>query len=137
LSYIGEHFRNPETRFTPCRIAISSGNGPGKSCLAAQVCWWADSTFEDCRVNVTANTKNQLDTKTSPEFSKWFRLALNADWFELNVQSIKIKEPGHEKNWRVDFIPWSDSEPAAVAGQHNKGKRIVLVFDEASEIAPT
>jgi hypothetical protein len=26
-------------------------------------------------------------------------------------------------------------QPAAVAGQHNKGKRIVLVFDEASEIA--
>lgn len=136
LEYIGAHFSNPETRYQPCRIAISSGHGPGKSTLAAQIGWWAKSTFEDCRVNVTANTKGQLDTKTSPEFAKWFRLAINADWFEVNVTSIKVKEPGHEKNWRTDFIPWSDQNPQATAGQHNKGKRLVLIFDEASEIAP-
>lgn len=135
FEYIGQHFSNPETRYTVCRIAISAGNGPGKSTLAALLAWWADSTFEDTRVNVTANTKNQLDTKTSPEFAKWFRIALNADWFEVNVTSIKIKEDGHSKNWRVDFLPWSDANPAATAGQHNKGKRLVLIFDESSEIA--
>lgn len=124
-----------DTRYKPCRIAISSGNGPGKSAAAAQLCWWADSSFEDCRINVTANTKNQLDTKTSPEFGKWFGAALNADWFDVHVTSIKVRDEKHEKQWRVDFIPWSDANPAAVAGQHNKGKRIVLVFDEASEIA--
>ncbi len=135
FQYIGEHFSNPKTRHTVCRIAISSGNGPGKSTLAAQLAWSSSSTFEDTRINVTANTKNQLDTKTSPEFGKWFRLALNAAWFEVNVTSIKVREEGHEKNWRIDFIPWSDANPAAMAGQHNKGKRIVLIFDEASEIA--
>ena len=30
LDYIGEHFANPETRFKTCRVAISSGHGPGK-----------------------------------------------------------------------------------------------------------
>ena len=135
LEYVGEHFRNPETRYTVCRIAISSGNGPGKSTLAALLGWSSTTTFEDCRINVTANTKNQLDTKTSPEFAKWFRLALNSDWFEVNVTSIKVRDVGHEKNWRIDFLPWSDANPAATAGQHNKGKRMVLIFDEASEIA--
>lgn len=135
LGHIGEHFRNPETRHTVCRIAISSGNGPGKSTFAALLSWCSTSTFEDCRINVTANTKNQLDTKTSPEFAKWFRLAINHDWFDVNVTSIKVKEPDHAKNWRIDFLPWSDDNPAATAGQHNKGKRLVLVFDEGSEIA--
>lgn len=133
--YIQQHFSNPKTRSTVCRIAVSSGHGPGKSTMAAHLAWWAMSTFEDCRVNVTANTKGQLDTKTSPEFIKWFRMAINSSWFELNVTSIKVRDAGHEKNWRTDFIPWSDANPQASAGQHNKGKRIVLIFDEASEIA--
>lgn len=131
--YIGQHFRNPETRFKVCRIAVSSGNGPGKSAFAAQVGWASTSTFEQCRINITANTKAQLDTKTSPEFEKWFRMAINADWFDIHVTSIKVK--GHEANWRLDFLPWSDSNPAATAGQHNARKRLVLIFDEASEIA--
>lgn len=135
FEYIGEHFSNPKTRYTVCRIAISSGNGPGKSTLAALLGWSSMTTFEDTRINVTANTKNQLDTKTSPEFGKWFRLALNAEWFQVNVTSIKVRDEDHEKQWRIDFIPWSDANPAAMAGQHNKGKRILLVFDEASEIA--
>lgn len=131
--YIGQHFSNPETRYKVCRIAISSGNGPGKSALAAQLAWACTSTFELCRINVTANTKAQLDTKTSPEFEKWFRMAVNAEWFDIHVTSIKVI--GHEANWRVDFLPWSEGNPAATAGQHNARKRLVLIFDEASEIA--
>jgi hypothetical protein len=135
FEYIGEHFKNPKTRHTVCRIAVCSGNGPGKSSFAGMLSWWGASTFEDCRINVTANTKNQLDTKTSPEFAKWFRNAINKDWFDVHVTSIKITDQEHAKNWRIDFLPWSDANPAAVAGQHNKGKRIILIFDEASEIA--
>jgi hypothetical protein len=132
FEYIGEHFRNPETRYKVCRVAISSGNGPGKSAFAAQLSWACTSTFEYCRTNVTANTKAQLDTKTSPEFQKWFGMALNADWFDVHVTSIKVD--GHEANWRVDFLPWSESNPAATAGQHNARRRLLLIFDEASEI---
>jgi hypothetical protein len=135
FEYIGQHFEDPKTRHTVCRIVISSGNGPGKSAFAAMASWWAQSTFEEARINVTANTKNQLDTKTSPEFGQWYGRSINRDWFMINVTSIKVRDEGHEKNWRTDFIPWSDANPAAVAGQHNKGKRIVLIFDEASEIA--
>jgi hypothetical protein len=32
------------------------------------------------------------------------------------------------------MIAWSEKNPAAFAGLHNQGKRILLVFDEASEI---
>jgi hypothetical protein len=133
FEYVGAHFRNPATRYKVCRIAISSGNGPGKSALAAQLAWASTSTFEFCRTNVTANTKAQLDTKTSPEFQKWFGMAVNANWFDIHVTSIKVD--GHEANWRADFLPWSEANPAATAGQHNARRRLLLIFDEASEIA--
>jgi len=32
------------------------------------------------------------------------------------------------------MIPWSKDQPQAFAGLHNKGNRLLLIFDEASEI---
>lgn len=135
MQQIGEHLQNPATRHMPCQIAVSSGHDVGKSALIAQLTWWALSTFEDCKVTGTANTKTQLDTKTQPEIAKWFRLAINSDWFEVNVTSVKVREIQHEQTWRADLIPWSESNPQAFAGAHNKGKRILIFFDEASEIS--
>jgi len=134
LDKIGAHLSNPETRHKPCRIAVSSGHDIGKTALISMVSWWANSTFEDCRGNITANTGGQLNTKTQPEMAKWFRMAINADWFDVNVTSIKIREHKHEHNWRLDFVPWSEENPAASAGLHNKDKRLLIIFDEASEI---
>lgn len=135
LEYIGEWLRNPKTRHKPCRIAISSGHGVGKSALAGWCTWWGLSTFPDTRVNITANTKGQLDTKTQPEIASWFKRALNSDWFDVHVTSIKYNESKDDQQWRADFIPWSTDNAQAVAGLHNARKRIILIFDEASEIA--
>lgn len=134
LMQIGDHLSNPTTRFVPCCIAISSGHDIGKSTLIAWLCNWALSTFEDTRGTITANTKTQLDTKTQPEIAKWFRLGLNADWFDVHVTSIKVQEEGRENFWRLDLVPWNEDNPAAAAGLHNKGKRLLIIFDEASEI---
>lgn len=49
--------------------------------------------------------------------------------------SVYSAEPGREKSWRADAIPWSENNTEAFAGLHNKGKRILLVFDEAAAIA--
>lgn len=135
LRDIGEHLSNPASRFKPFKAAISSGHGIGKSTEVAFVIWWGLSTFEDCRINVTANTKGQLDTKTQPEVATWFRRAINRNWFDVNVASIRVREEDHEKTWRCDFVPWSEDNPAAFAGAHNKDKRLILIMDEASEIS--
>jgi hypothetical protein len=82
---------------------------------------------------VTANTDAQLRTKTWPEVAKWTRLAINADWW--SVPATAMYERQHEKSWRADATPWSEHNTEAFAGLHNEGKRIVLVFDEASKIA--
>jgi hypothetical protein len=90
------------------------------------------STFEDTKVIIMAGTGDQLKTKTQPEVSKWFRLGANSELFEVNVTSIKVREEGHETTWRADFTTWSEENPQASAGAHNKGKRLVIVYDEAS-----
>lgn len=133
LDAIGEHLRNPATRCTPLRMAVASGHGVGKSAFIAMVLNWGMSTCPETRAIVTANTDTQLRTKTWPEVSKWVRLATNADWW--SVPATAMYETGHEKSWRADATPWSEHNTEAFAGLHNEGKRIILVFDEASKIA--
>jgi hypothetical protein len=135
LTELGAHLQNPATRFKPFRKAVSSGHGIGKSALLSQIVHWAKSTCPGCKVLVTANTGDQLKTKTQPELAKWFRMAINASWFTVNVTSIKANDAEHEATWRTDFATWSEDNPQAFAGAHNKGKRLVIIFDEASEIS--
>jgi hypothetical protein len=140
LSRIGERLKAGEA--TPQKViqeviqmCVASGHGIGKSALVAWILKWAMDTFEDTRGVVTANTDTQLRTKTWPEISKWHRLSITAHWFTLTATSMYANAPGHDKTWRIDLIPWSENNPEAFAGLHNKGRRIIVIFDEASAIA--
>lgn len=133
---IREHLSNPATRHQPLRIAVASGHGIGKSALIGMLTKWALDTCEDARVVITANTEGQLLTKTSPEITKWAQMAITSDWFTPNALSIVSNEPGHTKNWRADLVTWSQNNTEAFAGLHNLGKRIVVIYDEASGIHP-
>jgi hypothetical protein len=94
------------------------------------------STMPDTRGVVTANTATQLTTKSWAELAKWYSLCINKHWFELTATSLFSRDPGHEKTWRIDAIPWSKEKSEAFAGLHNKGRRILIIFDEASAIPP-
>ncbi len=120
---------------TVIREAIASGHGIGKSAFVAWLILWAVSTFEDAKGVVTANTETQLKTKTWSELAKWYRLSWFASqMFELTATAIFSKIPDHQKTWRIDMVPWSERNTEAFAGLHNKGKRILLTYDEASAI---
>lgn len=118
------------------QMAVASGHGIGKSALVSWLILWAMSTFEDTKGVVTANTATQLATKTWAELAKWHRMSINSHWFIYESTSLHSSDPAHEKTWRIDAIPWSKSKgkAEAFAGLHNKGKRILLIFDEASGI---
>ncbi|EAU4681387.1 terminase [Salmonella enterica subsp. diarizonae] len=135
LTEIRDHLQNKQTRHQPLMIAVSSGHGIGKSAGISMVLSWAMSTCEDCKAVVTANTENQLRTKTWPEVIKWANLSITKDWFSTPATAIYSNEEGHDKNWRADAIPWSENNTEAFAGLHNERKRIVVIFDEASNIA--
>lgn len=117
------------------RVARASGHGIGKSALVAWIILWAISTFEDCRGVVTANTEKQLSTKTRAELAKWHRLFIGRDLFHLSATALYSSDRSHEMTWRIDLIPWSEANPEAFAGLHNAGKRILIIFDEASTIS--
>lgn len=116
------------------QIAISSGHGVGKSSLVAWLILWGISTFEDTRGVITANTENQLKTKTWAELGKWHRLFIGSALFELTATSLFSTEESHKRTWRIDMTPWSEKNMEAFAGLHNKNKRVLLIFDEASSI---
>ena len=44
LRLIGDHLSDPATRHQPCRIAVASGHGIGKSALIAMIAKWGLDT---------------------------------------------------------------------------------------------
>ena len=90
LATIGKHLRS-QFRFQPLKIAVASGHGIGKTAAIAIISAWAMSTCDDCRVLVTANTEDQLTTKTWPEMVKWFGLSINRDWWNISATRITAK----------------------------------------------
>lgn len=114
--------------------ARASGHGVGKSACVAWIILWAVSTLPDTRGVVTANTENQLKTKTWAELGKWYQLFIAKELFKHTATAIFFNDEAHEKTWRIDMVPWSERNTEAFAGLHNKGRRILVVFDEASAI---
>ena len=116
------------------RIAVASGHGIGKSALVSWLILWALSTYEDTLGVVTANTETQLRTKTWANLAKWHRLFIAKHWFKLAATAIYSIDPAHEKTWRIDAVAWSEHNTESFAGLHNEGKRLLILFDEASTI---
>lgn len=114
---------------------VASGHGVGKSALVSWIILWATSTHEDTRGVVTANTSDQLRGKTWAELAKWYSLFIAKELFTLTATALFIaNDEERQKKWRIDQATWSKENTEAFAGLHNKGKRILVVFDEASAI---
>lgn len=122
--------------FKPILDATSSGHGIGKSSEVAWIILWAGMTKANTRGVVTANTESQLRTKTWAELSKWYGMLLAPlrEMFKLEATSFHSTDPGAERTWRIDMIPWSERNTEAFAGLHNAGRRTLIVYDEASAI---
>lgn len=137
LKDIRDHLQDPMTRHQPCQVAVASGHGIGKSALIGMIIKWAMDTCADTRIVCTSNTDTQLKSKTVPEVTKWTKTAITSDWFIPTATAIYSSDSEHQKSWRCDFVPWSKDNSEAFAGLHNQGKRIVVIFDEASGIDDT
>jgi hypothetical protein len=114
--------------------ATASGHGVGKSTLVAWLVLWAMSTATDTRGVVTANTETQLKTKTWVELAKWYRLFIGRQLFRMEATALFSMDPDRAKTWRCDMVAWSERNPEAFAGLHNQGRRVFMIFDEASAI---
>jgi hypothetical protein len=132
LEEIGQGLRRSDDVI---REAVASGHGIGKGALSSWIILWAMTTCIGCRVAVTANTEPQLRTKTWPELHKWHDLFVGRHLFTVTATSMFRADPAHRDTWKADALTWSEYNTEAFAGLHNKGRRIVLIFDEASAIA--
>lgn len=134
LEDIGQQLRAGGHLGAVIQHAVASGHGVGKSALVAWLVDWAMSTHAFARGVVTANTESQLRTKTWPEVTKWHNLSITSRLFSLTATAVFATNPKAEKTWRIDCVPWSERNTEAFAGLHNKRRRILVIFDEASAI---
>lgn len=134
LRRIGQKLEAGADRGVVIQEAMSSGHGVGKSAEVGWIILWGESTDVDCMGVVTANTETQLKTKTWANLAKWYRLSLVKSLFTLTATALFSTIKDHERTWRMDAVPWSERNTEAFAGLHNAGKRILLIFDEASAI---
>ena len=92
------------------------------------------ATFEDTKGIITSNTESQLKIKSWAELAKWYNLFIAKHWFKFTATAIFSADNNHKETWRIDQVPWNEQKPEAFAGMHNKGKRILVIFDEGSSI---
>jgi hypothetical protein len=135
LNRIGEAIRAGGAEGCVITEDVASGHGVGKSAEVSWIALWAVSTAADTRGVVTANTDTQLRQKTWAELTKWYSLFIAKKLFKLTATSLSIGDDDERaKKWRIDAAPWSKENTEAFAGLHNQGKRVLIIFDEASAI---
>lgn len=128
------------------QVAISSGRGIGKSSLLAWITHWQMSCVLGGMSIVTANTEDQLRSKTFGEVGKWLALAINGHWFDKSATAVR-PAPWFAELLKSDLKidtgyyycqaqTWSAENPDAFAGAHNMNGTVVLM-DEASGIDST
>lgn len=116
----------------PIMTAVSSGHGIGKSALSAWLTLWVMSTRPHSKGVITANTGDQLRTKTLAELAKWHKRCITRDWFQMNTMSISHKL--FPETWRVDAQTSREENSEAFAGLHCADSTPWYLFDEASAI---
>lgn len=116
----------------PVRLAVTSGHGIGKSALTAMLVCWILATRPGSKGVVTANTANQLETKTFSEIVKWMKRSLVADMFDYKAMAVVAKEA--PESWRVDAQTCREENSESFAGQHAASASSFYIFDEASAV---
>lgn len=132
LSCLGECVRSGMSvaDAMPVCIAVASGHGIGKTACIAWIILWFISTRDHPQIVVTAGKREQLETKTWRELSKWLKLAINGHWFHWTA--TKLSHVLFPETWCANAIPWSKNSPENFAGTHEE--HVLVIFDEASAI---
>lgn len=120
----------------PIRMTTASGHGIGKSALVAMLILFIMSTRPYAKGIVTANTGDQLRTKTWGELSKWKGRCITGHWFDLNSGkgSLSMSHKTFSETWRVDAQTCREENSEAFAGLHAATSTPFYIFDEASAV---
>lgn len=118
------------------RMATSSGHGIGKSAITAWLVNWIMSTRPHCKGVVTANTAEQLASKTWAEIAKWTKRCITGHWFDVTTGkgAMRIVHRQHPESWRCDAQTCREENSESFAGLHAANSTPFYIFDEASAV---
>lgn len=132
-SGIRDHLQNPETRYQPLMLARASGHGVvnrihlnviqlgGMS--AARIVSRGDRQHRQpaARAKVPAGNHQMVES------------GYHEEWFTCTATAMYSNDQATTSAGELTQ-PWSEHSTEAFAGLHNERKRIIVVFDEASNV---
>lgn len=118
------------------RMAVASGHGIGKSAMTAWLVDWIMSTRPHAKGIVTANTSEQLSSKTWAEIAKWTKKCITGHWFEITTGkgAMKMYHKQHPDSWQCSAQTCREENSESFAGLHAASSTPFYLFDEASAI---
>jgi len=114
------------------KVAIKSGHGTGKSCLAACGILWFLCCRPKCNVLLTAPSANQLYKTMMKEIRDWYNKSIlkNFDLFRFTKDSVRINSDSHAGVWFLSAV--SVANPENIAGTH--AHSVLAVVDEGAGV---
>lgn len=127
---------NGKDAVEPIRYATSSGHGIGKSTLVAWLIKFLMDTRPFCKGIVTANTSDQLRTKTWAELGKWHKISITSSFFNYSSGrgAMSLYHKDYKEQWRTDAQTCREENSEAFQGLHAANSTPFYIFDEASGI---
>jgi hypothetical protein len=121
---------------SPQRHATGSGHGIGKSAITAWLTNWIMSTRPHCKGVVTANTSEQLSSKTWAEITKWTKRCITGHWFTITTGkgAMRMMHNQYPESWRCDAQTCREENSESFAGLHAASSTPFYIFDEASAV---
>lgn len=120
----------------PIQFCMGSGHGVGKSAVAAWLVNWVTDTRPLSQGTITANTDNQLKTKTWAQIGFWRGLSLTKHWFTYSASrgNMSLRKTGKPNEWFCTAQTCREETSEAFAGQHAASSTSWYLFDEASAV---
>lgn len=120
----------------PIRMARASGHGIGKSALTSWLIKFILDTRPYSKGVVTANTSDQLRTKTWAELSKWHNISVTKPLFNYRNSrgNMSLSQVDESETWRCDALTCREENSEAFAGLHAATATAFFIFDESSAI---
>jgi len=121
---------------TPIRYSTASGHGIGKSVLVAWLIKFILDTRPFSKGVVTANTSDQLRTKTWAELGKWHKLSITEHLYDYTAGrgAMALKRKGYGDRWAATAQTCREENSEAFQGLHAANSTPFFIFDEASGI---
>ncbi len=118
------------------RMATTSGHGIGKSALSAWIVDWIMSTRPHAKGTVTANTADQLSSKTWAQIAYWTKKSVTGHWFNITTGkgAMKMYHKQNPDSWLCTAQTCKEENSESFAGQHAANSTSFYLFDEGSAI---